>query len=71
MPNPADATYTAFNQDAYAGDILPNSGYVRVTVGTESARVDYIRSYLPADETADAKSGEVAFTYTVAPRNPK
>ena len=37
-PNPADDTYTAFNRDAYlSGDILPNSGYLRVTVSPERA----------------------------------
>lgn len=57
VPNPADSTYTAFNKDAYlSGDILPNSGYLRITVSPTSARVDYIRSWLD-------KESEVAFSY--------
>lgn len=69
VPNPADLTYTAFNKDAYrSGDILPNSGHLLVTVGPESTRVDYVRSYLPKDETATRKDGEVAFSYAVTPR---
>lgn len=67
-PNPADPTYTAFNRDAYrSGDILPNSGHLRVTVSPENVRVEYIRSYLPQDETPQHPNGEVAFSYTVLP----
>jgi len=69
-PNPADDTYTAFNRDAYlSGDILPNSGYLRVTVSPENVRVEYVRSYLQKDETAAHKSGEVAFVYTAKARS--
>ncbi len=68
VPNPADDTYTIFNKDAYkSGDILGNAGYLRVTVSPESAKVDYVRSWLPKDETAGHKQGEVAFSYTVSP----
>lgn len=66
VPSPADPTYTAFNRDAYlTGETLPNSGYVRVTVSADQARVDYIRSFLPRDETAVNRNGAVAFAYTV------
>jgi hypothetical protein len=69
VPNPADHTYTAFNRDAYrSGDIMPNSGYLLVTVAPESVRVDYVRSYLPKDETAHHKDGEVAHSYAVTSR---
>jgi hypothetical protein len=61
-PNPADNTYTAFNRDAYrSGDVLPNSGHLRVTVAPEKVRVDYVRSFLSGDGT----NGMTAFTYTV------
>ncbi|MDH7502928.1 MAG: metallophosphoesterase [Verrucomicrobiota bacterium] len=61
-PNPADNTYTAFNRDAYrSGDVLPNSGHLRVTVAPTNVRVDYVRSFLPGDGT----NGATAFTYTV------
>lgn len=67
LPNPADYTYTAFNADAYkSGDILPNSGYVKVTVSPSSVKVDYIREFLPKDESATQKSGQVAFSYTIS-----
>ena len=67
-PNPADDTYTAFNRDAYrSGDVLPNAGYLRVTVSPSDVRVDYVRAYLAKDETSERKNGEVAASYTVTP----
>jgi hypothetical protein len=69
VPNPADATYQAFNRDAYrSGNILPNSGYLRVTVAPGRATVDYVRAWLPRDEQGGRKNGEVAFSYIVTPR---
>ena len=68
-PNPADSGYEAFNREAYrSGDILPNSGYLRVTVSPSNAKVEYIRSYLPKDEKPDHRNAEIAFSYTVAGR---
>lgn len=68
-PNPADTTYTAFNREAYRlGDILPNSGYLRVKVAGEAVTVDYVRSWLPKDETTEHQQGEVAFSYQVKAR---
>ena len=65
-PNPADNTYQAFNREAYrSGDVLPNSGHLRVTVSPDEARVDYVRSFLPGDETDGRKNGDVAFSYTI------
>lgn len=63
VPNPADPTYTAFNREAYkSGDILPNSGFLRVDVEPAGVKVSYIRSFLPKDA---AGQEEVAFVYTV------
>jgi len=66
VPNPADDTYTAFNQDAYnSGDILPNSGFLKVTVSPDQVKVDYIRSFLPKDETVQNISANIVLSYTV------
>lgn len=63
-PNPADHTYRAFNRDAYrSGDILPNSGHLRVSVSAAHVRVDYVRSFLPGDNGTNAA---VAFSYTLS-----
>lgn len=70
-PNPADPTFTAFNRDAYkTGDILPNSGYLRVTVNADaSVKVEYVRSFRPSDETDSLKNTAVAHSYIVTPRS--
>jgi phosphodiesterase/alkaline phosphatase D-like protein len=68
-PSPADATYTAFNADAYrSGVVLPNAGHLRVMVSADGVRVDYVRSRLAKDETPAHRNGEVAYSYTVRPR---
>lgn len=67
LPEPADPNYTLYNKEAYrSGDVLPNSGRVRVTVSPASVRVAYVRSYLPTDATAAHPDGEVAYQYTIA-----
>ncbi len=66
VPNPADDLYNVYNRQAYrSGDVLPNSGYLNVTVSPESVEVDYIRSYLPEHEVDGRRHGEVAYSYTV------
>jgi len=81
VQNPADNTYTAFNSDAYDPDtitfpgavydpdygvILPNSGYLHVTVSPENVTVSYVRAVLPGDESkAGCANGDIAFTYSV------
>ncbi|MCK6684648.1 MAG: metallophosphoesterase family protein [Thermoanaerobaculia bacterium] len=71
VPNPADFTYTAFNSASYkSGDVLPNSGYLRVTVSSSGVKVEYVREYLPKDESATQKSGTVAFAYTIGSSTP-
>lgn len=67
VPNPADNTYTAFNDNAYrSGDVFPNAGYVRVTVTPDAVRVDYVRQFLPQDETPERVSGMVQFSYEIS-----
>ena len=67
LPEPANPFYSWENEDAYKSDAkFPNSGHVRVTVSPTQVKVDYVRAYLPKDEGAGKKSGDVAFSYTVA-----
>jgi hypothetical protein len=71
VPNPADSTFAAFNAQAYkSGDILPNSGHLRVTVSPESAKVEYVRSFRPQDEGEGRTNGSIAHSYIVKPREP-
>ena len=66
LSEPADPTYSLFNADAFlTGDKVPNTGYTRVTVSGSGVKVDYVRTYLPADEGPGKVSGTVAFSYTV------
>ncbi len=48
-----------------SGVILPSSGYLKVTVSGESATVDYIRSFLPAQESAQARNGMIEYSYSL------
>jgi hypothetical protein len=65
-PYPADPNYSLNNADRYtSGDKLPCSGYVRVTVSEPSVLVEYVRTFLPKDETAEQVNGQVAHTFTI------
>jgi hypothetical protein len=67
LPEPADPNY-AFAKWASgyrSGDLLPNSGRVRITVGPDQVTVEYLRSWLSKDETGPHKDGEVAFRYSI------
>ena len=74
VPQPGNPNYrTAVNAAEWTyvtGDILPCSGYVRVSIGDTNARIDYVRSYLPADENGSRRNGDISFSYTVPPRIP-
>ena len=66
LGNPADPNYSLFNADAYAtGERFPNSGYARVTVTPTGVKVDYVRTYLTADESPTRKNGTVEFSYSL------
>jgi hypothetical protein len=66
VPLPADPGYATYNEERFRSGVkLPNSGYLHLTVSPEEVTVDYVRSYLNADETAARKTGDVAHRYTV------
>lgn len=66
VPLPADPAYALHNNDRYRGGTkLANTGYLRVTVSPERVKVEYVRCYLPQDENATRKTGEIAHSYTV------
>jgi hypothetical protein len=67
VPMPGDQGYMTYNQERYqSGTKLPNSGHLSVTVSPEQVKVEYVRTFLPKDESEKHKSGEVAHSYTVA-----
>jgi len=72
VPQPSHHNFKKANQaEAYgymSGEILPNSGHLRVTVSSSEVTVDYVRAYLPENEIADKTNGLVSFTYRVEGR---
>jgi hypothetical protein len=67
MPNPADDTFSMFNENAYlSGTKAPNSGHVKVTVGPAQAKVEYFLAARPQD--AGRSNLQIAHSYTVLPR---
>jgi len=71
VPMPADQAYLIRNTDRYQSGIkLPNSGHLRVTVAPAQVQVDYLRCFLPKDETDPQKTGTVAYSYTIPAKRP-
>ena len=67
MPNPADDTFSYFNDAAYkSGTKAPNSGHVRVTVAPEAATVEYFLAARASD--GGRKNLDIAHSYRVAPK---
>jgi hypothetical protein len=67
MPNPADDTFSMFNEDAYkSGTKAPNSGHVRVSVAATGAKVEYFLAARSSDTAR--KNRTVAHSYSVKPR---
>lgn len=65
VPNPADDTYTAFNEEAYQSGVkLPNSGFLNVKVSNKGVQIDYIRSYLK-DNPLLKPEATTRFTYQI------
>ena len=49
----------------YAGEVISSSGHLRINVSSDSTRVDYVRAYLPKDETTRRVNGELSTSYLV------
>jgi hypothetical protein len=69
VPMPSDSTYKIgmlANAGAYVSDTMDGSGHLRVSVSQSCVKVDYIRSYLPADTLNGIHHNrEVAFSYSI------
>lgn len=74
VPQPSHArsgnTRNAQDYGYLAGEFQSSSGFVRVRVAPDGARIDYVRTYLDGKHPA-ARNGEVSFSYVVPPRTPK
>ncbi|MFC1735134.1 metallophosphoesterase [Candidatus Hydrogenedentota bacterium] len=66
-PMPGDPGYNAYNQEAFrSGKTVANSGHLRVKVSENGIKVEYVRSFLPNDETGDRKNGSMGFSKVVS-----
>lgn len=67
MPNPADDTFSYFNEAAYKSGVkAPNSGHVRVSVSRNAATVEYFLAARGKD--SNRKNLQVAHKYSITPR---
>ena len=67
-PNFSNANYAA-TYGYFEGQILPNSGHIRVTVGPNGVKTEYIRVYLPKSETATRHNKDISATYFIGAVN--
>lgn len=51
------------------GQILPNSGHIRVTVNSSGVLVEYVRAYLPSTENATRHNKDVSASYFIGTNN--
>ena len=67
VPQPSHHNFKNANQaEAYgyiSGEILPNSGHLRVNVYSSKVIVEYVRAYLPETESAERVNGQISYTY--------
>ena len=63
-PNFSTVTY-AEGYGYHEGVILPNSGHLRVTVTPTETKVEYVRVYLPKNETPNRKNKDISAFYFV------
>lgn len=72
-PQPSHPNFSTVNYAATygykTGQILPQSGHLRINVSTAGVKVEYIRAYLPKNETASRKNKDVSSTYFIGAKN--
>lgn len=67
-PNFQNANYaTAYGY--LQGQIIPNSGHIRVTVDSSGTLVEYVRTYLPQNENATHHNKDVSASYFIGSTN--
>lgn len=68
VPQPSARNINTITGTAYGykeGVFLPSRGYMLVTVHPDSTIVDYIRTYLPNEENANRKNGDIGYRYVI------
>lgn len=68
-PQPSHPNFLTTNQATdygyVQGQILSNSGHIRITVNPNDTKVEYIRAYKTADESATRHNKDIAATYII------
>ena len=70
VPQPSAKNITTITGADYGyvnGILLPNRGYMYITISADKAQVDYIRTYLPSEENNTRKNGDISYSYTITP----
>ena len=70
VPQPSSKNITNFTGSQYGyvhGVLMPSRGFLYITVTDSTAKVDYIKTYLPNEATGGHTNGEVAYSYTIKP----
>ena len=49
-----------------SGETQSSSGHIRVRVGSDGVRADYVRSFLPQADSPNSKNGDVSFSYVAS-----
>ena len=72
-PQPSHPNFSNVNYAAtygyLSGQILPQSGHLRVTVEPSGVKVDYVRAYLPKNENASRRNKDISATYFIGEKN--
>ncbi len=72
-PQPSLPNFNGPNQandySYFDGQFLPNTGHIRVTVGPDGVKTEYIRAFLPGQETATRHNRDIAATYFIGKTN--
>jgi hypothetical protein len=68
-PQPSLPNYSYPNQAALygylSGQIVGNTGHLRVSVSSNGVQVEYVRAYLPQDTDATHHNGDISATYFI------
>lgn len=68
VPQPSLKNYTSQSSTQYGyvnGTILPNRGYLLVSMTDTTAKIEYYRTYLPSEENGTRHNGDISHSYTI------
>lgn len=69
--HPRSGTKSAKEYGYLSGEVQGSSGHIRVRVNDSSARIDYVRAYLPESDGTQAMNGSVSFSYVLSDKQSK